>query len=158
MIEKSEHDQGLGGDKEPTTGVAFLKPDYKGFFSVGIMNQNMDVKTDAKGKILSQSPIALESDQETLNLIAIWVEKRDGERLKEEWIPLAGTNAFHMIFEIGPQEDRQKGEQVHFTKDGVHYTLSMLMPKKDYDAEVGHFQEMVSSFKVQSGAKPKAAP
>lgn len=143
-------EDGKLSDKPMTTGIAFQKPDYKGFFAVGTMAQR-----DDKGKL-----VELESDQETLDVIAMWVEKRDGERLKQEWIPLAGTNAFHMIFEVGPPEERLKGEQVHFTNKGVHYTLSMLMPVKDYSSEVGHFQRIISSFKLESAgqAEPGKTP
>jgi hypothetical protein len=144
QVEPPQHDDGKLSDKELTTGVAFQKPDYSGFFSVGTMAQR-----EEGGK-----PVALEADQETLDVIAMWVEKREGNRLKQEWIPLAGTNAFHMVFEIGGADNRQKGEQVHFTRDGVHYTMSMLMPAKDYNAEVGHFQTMISSFKLEGSGAP----
>ena len=154
-VHQPQHDDGVISDKVITTGVAFLKDKYDGYFFVGAMPQNKDVKTDSKGKVLSETPIDLEKDQDTLDVLAMRVDKRNGKRLKQEWIPIAGTNAFHMVFEVGPDNERQKGEQVHFTKGGVHYTLSMLMPIKDYDAEVGHYQQMVSSFKLESMAKPK---
>jgi hypothetical protein len=146
QVEMPAPEDGKLSDKPTTIGVSFQKPDYKGFFAVGTMDQRTE-----NGK-----PVELESDQETLDVIAMWVEKRDGERLKQEWIPLAGTNAFHMVFEIGKQEDRMKGEQVHFTSNGVHYTLSMLMPAKDYGSEVGHFQRMISSFKLEPSGQPDA--
>lgn len=157
-VQQPQHDDGAMTDKEETVGVAFLKENFDGYFFIGVMPQHEDVKTDEKGKEISRTPVELENDQDTLDIIAMRVEKRDGERLKQEWIPLAGTNAFHMIFEVGPESNRQKGEQVHFTKNGWHYSLSMVMPVKDYDAEVGHFQAIVSSLKIESGAKPAAKP
>jgi hypothetical protein len=134
-------------------GVAFARETGKGSFSVGLMDQNVDVKYDPKNpkKVLSRTPVELENDQVTLDWIAMWVEKRDGKRLKQEYIKVAGVNAFHMVFEIGRPEERMKGEQVHFTKNGTHYILSMVMPVADYDSQVGYFQNMVSSFQILQG-------
>ena len=135
-------------------GVAFTRPEES-------MNQRQDIDRDKNGKV-TKTPIELENDQVTLDYIAMWVEKRDGERLKEEYIKVAGVNAFHMVFEIGKPDERSKGEQVHFTKDGTHYILSMVMPVKEYDSQVGYFQQMVSSFQILSSggavAKPAATP
>lgn len=128
---------------ETALGVTFKRPEKEGLISVGVLGQ----QKDDKGNLVD-----LENDQETLNQIALWVEKRDGERLKEEYIQVLGVNAFHMIFEVGDEQHREKGEQVHFTKDGTHYALSIVVPKSDYDAEVGHFRNLVSSFKVEKAA------
>lgn len=143
-------------DKQRTAGVSFQKPESTGFFSVGTMEQNAKVETDKNGKEIKRELIELENDQDTLDVLAYWVVKRDGEISKQEYIPVAGTNAFHMEFELGKPEQRMKGQQVHFTKDGTHWTISMLMPAKDYSAEVKHFQAMISSFKIEGAAsKPK---
>ncbi len=144
-------------DIKRTAGVSFQKPESTGFFSVGTMPQNAKVETDKNGKEIKRELIELENDQDTLDVLAYWVVKRDGEITKQEYIPVAGTNAFHMEFELGKPEQRMKGQQVHFTKDGTHWTLSMLMPSKDYSSEVKHFQSMVSSFKLE-GAPTGQAP
>ncbi len=129
----------LGDEAGKNIAVTFHRPDKPGFISVAMIDQARD-----KDKKL----IELENDQSTLDMIANWVEKRDGTRIKEEYIPVLGGNAFHMIFEVGKPEERQKGEQVHFTKGGYQYSLSLLVPAQDYSAEVSHFQNMVSSLKV----------
>lgn len=146
---------GTMSDKPVTVGVSFHKPESKGFFAVGTMAQNADVEKDPKtGKEISRKLIELENDQDTLDVIAYWVIKRDGEILKKDYIPIAGTKAFWMEFELGKPEERMKGQQAHFTKDGTHWTLSMLMPSADYDSELKHFQAMISSFKLDSPSKP----
>lgn len=121
-------------------GVTFRRPEKDGLISVGVLPQ----QTDEEGKV-----VELENDQETLNQIAMWVQKRDGKRLEEEYIKVLGVNAYHMVFEVGDEEHLQKGEQVHFTKDGKHYSLSIIVPAQDYKSEVGHFRNLVSSFKIQ---------
>lgn len=166
--EEPPRNDGTMKDLVRTAGVSFQKPESTGFFSVGTMAQNAKVETDKSGKEIKRELIELENDQDTLDVLAYWVVKRDGEISKQEYIPVAGTNAFHMEFELGKPDQRMKGQQVHFTKDGTHWTLSMLMPSKDYSSEVKHFQSMVSSFKLEGGAagggkpaaaaKPAAAP
>ncbi|MCA9775799.1 MAG: hypothetical protein KC800_03750 [Candidatus Eremiobacteraeota bacterium] len=128
---------------ETVLGVTFRRPDKDGMISVGVLGQ----EKDKDGKVID-----LENDQEMLNHIAMSVEKREGKRLKEEWTQVLGVNAFHMVFEVGEDERKQKGEQVHFTKDGKHYTLAILVPAQDYDAEIGHFRNLVSSFKLEPSA------
>lgn len=138
--------QGELGDPIPAEtvlGITFRRPDQEGIISVGVLGQ----QKNEKGEF-----VELENDQEMLNHIAMSVEKREGKRLKEEYIKVLGVNAFHMVFEVGEDERKQKGEQVHFTKDGKHYTLAMLVPAQDYDAEVGHFRNLVSSFKLEPSA------
>lgn len=156
--ESAEIESGAMSDKETNIGVSFHKPDSEGFFAVGSMEQNAKVETDANGKETGRSLIELENDQDTLNIIAFWVLKRDGKILKQEYIPLAGANAFRMEFELDKPEEKMKGQQVHFTKDGTHWTLSMLMPAKDYSAEVKHFQTMVSSFQLESSQRRAGEP
>lgn len=119
--------------------VTFHRPEKPGFISLAMIEQ----ARDDKGQL-----IELENDQATLDMIANWVEKRDGTRIKEEYIPVLGGNAFHLIFEVGKPEERQKGEQVHFTKGGFQYSLSLLVPAQEYNAELSHFQNMVSSLKI----------
>jgi hypothetical protein len=136
-------DKGELGDPVPADtvlGVTFRRPEKDGLIAVGVLGQ----QKNKDGEF-----IELENDQETLNQIALWVEKRDGKRLEEEYIKVLGVNAFHLVFEVGSGDSKEKGEQVHFTKDGKHYSLSILMPAKDYDAEIGHFRNLVSSFKIQ---------
>lgn len=154
--EPAQHDSGAMSDKETTIGVSFHKPDSDGFFAVGSMEQNAKVEVDKDGKETSRTLVELENDQDTLNIIAFWVLKRDGKILKQEYIPVAGTNAFRMEFEMGKPEEAMKGQQVHFTRDGTHWTLSMLMPAKEYSAEVKHFQNMVSSFQLESSSRNAA--
>jgi hypothetical protein len=135
-------EKGELGDPIPADtvlGITFRRPDKEGLIAVGVLGQ----QRDDKGELLE-----LENDQATLNQIAMWVEKRDGKRLNEEYIKVLGVNAFHMVFEYGQDGNKQKGEQVHFTKEGKHYILSMLVPAGEYDAEVGHFRDLVSSFKI----------
>ena len=136
-------EQGDLGDPIPADtvlSVTFRRPDKSGLIAVGVLGQ----QKNEDGKYLE-----LENDQETLNQIALWVEKRDGKRLSEEYIKVLGVNAFHMVFEVGTGDSKEKGEQVHFTKEGKHYSLSMLVPAQDYDAEIGHFRNLVSSFKIE---------
>jgi hypothetical protein len=127
----------LGMPADTILGITFRRPDKDGLIAVGALGQ----QKDKDGKF-----IELENDQETLNQIAGWVDKRDGERVGEEYIKVLGVNAFHMTFEVGPEDRREKGEQVHFTKDGRHYTLSILVPAQDYDAQIGQFRNLVAAF------------
>lgn len=120
-------------------GITFHHPDNGGLIAVGAVGQN--VADDGEF-------IEIENDQETLNQIAMWVEKRDGTRLKEDYIKVLGVNAFHMVFEVGKGERKEKGEQVHFTLDGHHYTMSMLVPLKEYSVHIDHFRNLVSSFTI----------
>lgn len=129
----------LGMPAETIVGITFRRPDKEGLIAVGALGQQQT--TDGKF-------VDIENDQETLNQIANWVEKRDGKRLEEEYIKVLGTNAFHMTFEVGEDNRKEKGEQVHFTKDGKHYSLSILVPAQDYKSEVGHFRNLVASFKI----------
>lgn len=152
-----------GAEKGAVVGVSFRKPEHEGFFSVGTMKQNKKLVKNAKGVDLPTGDlIELENDQETLDMLATWVIKRDGEITQQEYIPVGGANAYHMVFEMGKPPARMKGEQVHFTREGTHYSISMIAPIKEYSADVGYFQSMVSSFKVESGAaaspNPKATP
>lgn len=148
-------------EKELPIGVSFVREDQnlKGSFSVAVMDQNSNVKTDPKThKIIKKEFIELENDQMTLDYIAMWVDKRQGKRTKQEYIKVAGVNAFHMVFEIGPEDERMKGEQVHFTKGGTHYSISMLLPSAEYSANVGIFQAMVSSFLIKSSVGQEKEP
>ena len=90
-----------------------------------------------------------ENDKETLNRIANWVVKRDGEILEQEYIKVLGANAYHMTFKVGADEREERGEQVHFTKDGKHYTMSILVPAQDYDKEIGQFRNLVKDFSIK---------
>lgn len=151
----------LGFDADTVVGVTYTLPGQKGLIAIGAISQTRELKTDKNGDPITDKDgkpqlgnfIELSDDQETLNQIAMWVEKRDGERLKEEWITVLGTQAFHMIFEVGDGARKEKGEQVHFTKDGNHYTLSILVPSDSYDTEVTHFRRLVESFKLAEKAK-----
>lgn len=134
-----EGEASLGLPADTVLGLTFRRPNKEGLMAVGALGQ----QRNDKGEF-----VELENDQETLNQIANWVVKRDGERLKEEYIKVLGVNAFHMVFEVGKEDRREKGEQVHFTKDGKHYTLSILVPAQDYDAEIGQFRNLVSSFQI----------
>ena len=134
-----EEEANLGLPADTVLGVTFRRPGKEGLIAVGALGQQRNEKNEF---------VELENDQETLNQIANWVVKRDGERLKEEYIKVLGLNAFHMVFEVGKEGRREKGEQVHFTKDGKHYTLSILVPAQDYDAEIGQFRNLVSSFQI----------
>jgi len=134
-----EEDADLGMPADTVVGITFRVKGKGGLIAVGALGQ----QKDKDGNF-----IELENDQETLDQIANWVVKRDGERLNEEYIKVLGVNAFHMTFEVGEADQREKGEQVHFTKDGTHYTLSILVPAQDYDAEVGQFRNLVASFKT----------
>jgi hypothetical protein len=153
-----EADAQPGAPDGETVGVSFHKPESQGFFAVGTMAQNAKVEKDASGKEIGRKLIDLENDQDTLDVIAYWVIKRDGKILNQDYIPFAGGNAYWMEFELGKPEERMKGQQVHLTKDGTHYTLSMMMPSKDYDTELKQFQTMISSFKLESSGKPPARP
>ncbi len=155
----------LGFEADTVVGVTYSLPEQKGLIAIGAINQTRELKTNEKGDPLTDKDgnpqfgdfIELSDDQETLNQIAMWVEKRDGERLKEEWITVLGTQAFHMVFEVSDGPKKQKGEQVHFTKDGNHYTLSILVPSEAYDSEVTHFRRMVESFKLSDKPEKTAA-
>lgn len=136
-----EENAELGLPADTPAGVTYRRPDKEGHIIVGALAQ----KKDDEGNL-----IELENDQETLNRIALWIEKRDGERLTEEYIKVLGVNAFRMVFEFGDEKNRQKGEQVHFTKDGLHYTLSILVPTQDYNSQIGHFRTLVESFSLAS--------
>lgn len=139
--------------KPQSIGVSFAREDQnlKGSFSVAVMDQNFDLAVDPKTRKVTRSEfIELENDQETLDYLAMWIDKRDGKRLTQEYIKVAGVNAFHMVFELGPEADRMKGEQVHFTKDGSQYSISMIVPIKEYSANLKTYQDMVSSFKIVS--------
>lgn len=157
-----ENDSTLGAEKGEAVGVSFHRPEAEGFFAVGTMEQNNQPQVDAKGKTTGRQYIELENDQETLDMIAFWVVKRDGKILKQDYIPIAGTKAFWMEFELGKPDSRMKGQQAHFTRDGTHWTLSMLIPVKEYDAEVKHFRSMISSFQLEpekrQGAQANAKP
>lgn len=140
-----EENAELGLPADRVVAVTFRHPEKDGLMAVGTVDQGLT----EDGQLLE-----LENDQATLDRIAMWVVKRDGEILngpdkKGEYIKVLGVNAFHMVFELGEPDDRKKGEQVHFTKDGKHYTLSMLVPKKDYDKEAGHFRNLLSSFSLK---------
>ncbi len=127
----------LGMPADTVVAITYQKPESEGLIAIAGLGQQ---KNEA-GEF-----IELENDLETLNQIAHWVDKRDGTRTKEEYIKVLGVNAFHMVFEIGKDKRAEKGEQVHFTKDGKHYTLSILVPAQDYDSEIGHFRNLVTSF------------
>lgn len=116
------------------------------------MKQRRELVKDPKTKIEEPKGalVELENDQETLDMLARWVIKRDGEITHQEYIPVGGANAFHMVFEMGKPSERMKGEQVHFTKNGTHYSISMLAPQKDYSSDLPYFRSIVSSFKVES--------
>jgi hypothetical protein len=150
-IKVGEDDGELGLPADTVTAITFRRPESEGFITVAALDQ----ARDSEGNL-----IELENDQETLNTIARWVEKRNGERTEEEYIKVLGVNAFHMKFNVLENENKLKGEQVHFTKGGQHYTLSILVPAQDYDAEVGHFRDLVSSFNLKEGdgAQPTPAP
>ncbi len=160
--EELSHDgeKQLGAEKGAVVGVSFRKPEHEGFFSVGTMRQNRKLVTNPKTKIEEPTGdlIELENDQETLDMLARWVIKRDGEISHQEYIPVGGANAYHMVFELGKPTERMKGEQVHFTKNGTHYSISMLAPAKEYSSAVGFFQSMISSFKVEGGASATPKP
>ncbi|MFA5504515.1 MAG: hypothetical protein WC314_04260 [Vulcanimicrobiota bacterium] len=129
---------------ETVLGITFRRPGKDGLIAVGVLGQQQNEKGEF---------VELENDQEMLNQIALSVEKREGKRTKEEYIKVLGVNAFRMVFEVGEGERLQKGEQVHFTKDGKHYSLSILLPAQDYDAEIGQFRNLVSSFNIVSDGK-----
>lgn len=126
------------------------------------MKQRRELVKDPKTKIEEPKGalVELENDQETLDMLARWVIKRDGQITHQEYIPVGGANAFHMVFEMGKPAERMKGEQVHFTRDGTHYSISMLAPLKDYSSDLPYFRSIVSSFKVESSkpAKGEAPP
>lgn len=147
----------LGADRGATVGVSFRRPEHEGFLSVATMEQRRELVTDPKTKIDEpKGPLVeLENDQETLDMLARWVIKRDGEITHQEYIPVGGANAFHMVFEMGKPAERMKGEQVHFTRDGTHYSISMLASLKDYSSDLPYFQSIVSSFKVESSKSAK---
>lgn len=129
----------LGQPAERVLGIVFRKPDLDGIISVSSGEQN----SNEAGELMD-----LENDQEMLNAIALWVVKRDGNFLTQEYIKVLDVNAFHMIFEFGDGASKEKGRQVHFTLNGRHYTLSMLVPAKDYNSEVGHFKNLLESFRL----------
>lgn len=139
-----------GADKGATVGVSFRRPENTGFLSVGTMKQRRELVKNPKSGIEEPTGalVQLENDQETLDMLARWVIKRDGRITHQEYVPVGGANAFHMVFEMGKEPEKMKGEQVHFTKDGTHYSISMLAPIKEYSSELPHFQAIISSFKV----------
>lgn len=128
----------LGMPEGSLAAVTFRRKDSTGFISVGAFGQ----KKDKAGKL-----VELENDQEMLDQIAMRVIKRDGEILEQEYRKVLGVNAFYMEFELKQGADPQKGAQVHFTKDGTYYALSLLVPSTDYSSSVGHFEALVESFK-----------
>ena len=149
----------LGEPKGALVAVGFRQPEHEGFLSVGTMTQRRELVKDPKTKIDEPKGdlVELENDQETLDMLARWVIKRDGEITHQEYIPVGGANAYHMVFEMGKPDKRMKGEQVHFTKGGTHYSISMLAPAKEYSADLPHFQAMVSSFKVEESTPATVA-
>ena len=128
----------LGMPEGSLAAVTYRLDESTGFISVGAFGQ----KQDKDGKF-----VELENDQEMLDQIALRVIKRDGEIQKQEYRKVLGVNAFYMEFELKRGADSQKGAQVHFTKDGTYYALSLLVPAADYSASVGHFESLVESFK-----------
>lgn len=129
---------GLPADR--VVGITFRRPEKDGLIAVGALDQQKNDKDQF---------IELENDQETLNQIANWVIKRDGEILENEYIKVLGVNAYHMTFKVGKDAREKKGEQIHFTKDGKHYTMSILVPAADYDKEVGQFRNLVKDFNIK---------
>ena len=147
-----QEDAELGMPADTVLGVAFRTPDDKGLISVNMHEQ----RKDDTGK-----PVELEDDQETLDIIAMRVEKRDGTRLDQAYIQVLGKNAFRMVFEIPEEDGKVKGEQVHFTLDGKYYSFSFLVPAEKYSSEQGHFRRLVESFTVKktgSGPAPAQTP
>ena len=132
-----EEDAELGMSADTVVAVVFRRPKEEGLISVGALGQ----QRDSENKL-----IELENDQETLNQIANWVIKRDGKITEQDYIKVLGVNAFRMTFALGDEKRKEKGQQVHFTKDGTHYALSILVPAKDYAAEIPHFDHLLSSF------------
>ena len=130
----------LGVPADTVVALTYRRHDKEGLIVVGAVEQKRNEKDEF---------VELENDQETLDRIANWVVKRDGERTNEEYIKVLGVNAFHMTFVIGEDESQQKGEQVHFTKDGKHFTLSILVPAQDFKSEVGHFRNLVANFTTE---------
>ncbi len=149
-----EEEAELGMSADTVVGVTFRKGDTDGLIAVAALGQ----QKDESGKF-----IELENDQETLNQIAMWVVKREGKISEQEYVQVDGVNAFRMVFEIENGENKEKGEQVHFTKDGFHYTLSILVPTSEFGGEVKNFRNLVESFKIvaskdASTASPAASP
>lgn len=143
-----EESADLGLPANTALAVTFRRPQAEGIIAVGVLGQ----QKDKDGKF-----VELENDQETLNQIALWVEKRDGERLEQEYTKVLGHNAFRMVFEVGDPQHREKGEQIHFTRDGRHYSLSIIVPKDDFNQEVGQFRNLVTSFNIEGGQAPAGA-
>lgn len=146
-----EKDADLGMSADTVVGVTFRKGEADGLIAVGALGQ----QKDKSGKFVD-----LENDQETLNQIAMWVVKREGAISEQEYVQVDGVNAFRMVFEIKNGETQEKGEQIHFTKEGLHYTLSILVPANEFSSEVGQFRNLVNSFKTvpSEGAAPVATP
>ena len=130
----------LGQPADRVVGITFKRPEKDGLIAVGAVKQGQNEKEEF---------IELENDKETLNRIANWVVKRDGEILEQEYIKVLGANAYHMTFKVGADEREERGEQVHFTKDGKHYTMSILVPAQDYDKEIGQFRNLVKDFSIK---------
>lgn len=135
-----EEDAELGMPADTIVAVTFRRPEKEGLIAVGALGQQKNEKGEY---------IELDQDKETLNQIANWVIKREGEITNQEYTKVLGVNAFHMTFEVGKDERKEKGEQVHFTKGGRHYSLSILVPSPDYAAEKQHFDHLLASFQTK---------
>lgn len=138
-----EGEMTMGEPADRVVGITFKRPEKEGLIAVGALEQQKDDKGGY---------IELENDKDTLNQIANWVYKREGEMIKQEYIKVLGVNAFHMVFKFGEDAREQMGEQVHFTKDGKHYTMSILVPGEDFDKEIDQFRNLVKDFTI----KPKS--
>ena len=130
----------LGQPADRVVGITFKRPEKEGLIAVGAVKQGQNEKEEF---------VELENDKETVNRIANWVIKRDGEILEQEYIKVLGINAYHMTFKVGADEREERGEQVHFTRDGKHYTMSILVPAQDYDKEIGQFRNLVKDFDIK---------
>lgn len=133
-------DAELGLPEGTVLGLTFEHPEGKGFLVVS----SVEAATDQAGK-----PIPLQSDQDTLNKIAMWVVKREGEIRDQKYIKVDGQEAYRMEFAFGQNETAEKGVQIHFTKGSRHYTIALTMPASKFDAALPVFNKVAETFQVK---------
>lgn len=137
-VTSSEADLGL--PEGTVLSLTFQHPDGKGFLAVS----SVEAATDENGKT-----IPLENDQDTLNKIAMWVVKREGEISNQKYVKVDGENAYRMEFSFGQDETAERGVQLHFTKGSRHYTIALTMPASKFDQALPVFNKVAETFKVK---------
>ncbi|MBI3929388.1 MAG: hypothetical protein HY319_27835 [Armatimonadetes bacterium] len=142
----------LGQPKGQVVGLVFKQPDGKGRITVTNLDVSDALVDEKTGDVPKPGATGkyqpLDQNKPLLNRLVEPVSRRDGKVLKQDYRTVGGENAYWFEFEFGEGGTRQKGKQVHFTKDKHLYSVTLTVSESVYASSLPVFDRIVETFKV----------